>query len=671
MPQRISRAARWLAPSVGAACAGALAAGLFEGINADGPIAAAATAGFIALIAVPVLLVGGLIVRALIAAWQPRALVARATDDDGGAPRLAAWVAVVWLGVAALYWASFQGTWLLAAWTAFKPLPVAFAEPVIAIAATLGAILLTYPAARFLAFAARALDRRWRRNGRRASLVTPKKVLVGTAVVTALVLGTLWIVVIRPRLGPLDLSVLRAPLAGGAVACAYHAVPRRAILGIVAAGGTAIAIGLAVYTRLADPSLTLEIWGDGPLAGLAIERLFDLDVVRANVSLAAFRPSPHPGAAHPDIILITIDTVRADHTPPYGGKAEMPVLREMAARGLTFDWAFSPSNVTRRSIPSMVIGLAPNRVRGRVVGWALRIDPRHVVLAERLEAAGYETAGFMCCYGFWSPEVHTGLQRGLETLVIESNGALLGKKAHDWIAAREAHPTNKPLFVWMHVLEPHNWTSVQGEPHNDDERRRFYDRSLSQADGVMTELLGAFGTRSPERAPIVIVTADHGEGLGDHGQPYHSTDLYDSQTRVPLVMAGPGIHPGRVGETVSLTDLVPTILELAGFEPPKDGSLDGRSVADLATGKRPSGIDAGIAFSAMIQDRSNPGGIVAITRGQWKLIDSDGHEELYNIYTDPDERSSLINQTGLQRTVVELRTLLKARVDLGKLSPFP
>ena len=655
---------------MGAASAGALGAGLFEGVGTGDPIGAGATAGFIALIALPVLLVAGIVVRALVAAWQPRALVAAATDEDGGAPRLAAWVAVVWLGIAALYWASFQGTWLLAAWTAFKPLPVAFAEPVIAIAATLVAILLARPVAQFLAFAARAIDRRWRRNGRRASLVTPRKVLGGTAIITVGVLATLWIVVVRPRLGPLDLSVLHAPLVGAIVACGYHALPRRAIVGYVVTGLVAAAIGLALYARVAEPTLTLEIWGDRPVAGLAIDRLFDLDAIRANVSLAAFRPSAVPGAVHPDIILVTIDTVRADHTPPYGGRAEMPLLREMAMKGLTFDWAFSPSNVTRRSIPSMVIGLAPNRVRGRVVGWALRIDPRHVVLAERLEAAGYATAGFMCCWGFWGADVHTGLQRGLEHLEIESNGALLGKKAHDWLVAREAHPSGKPLFVWMHILEPHNWPSIQGEPHNDDERRRFYDRSLSLADNVMTQVMASFGTRSPEHAPIVIVTADHGEGLGEHGQPYHSTDLYNSQTHVPLVIAGPGIHPGRVDETVSLTDLVPTILELAGFAPPRDGSLDGRSVADLATGKRPSSPD-GVAFAAMIQDRSNPGGVVAMVRGPWKLLDADGHEELYNIHADPDEKSSLINQTGMQRTVNELRQLLKARVELGKLSPFP
>jgi len=235
-----------------------------------------------------------------------------------------------------------------------------------------------------------------------------------------------------------------------------------------------------------------------------------------------------------------------------------------------FDWAFSPSNVTRRSIPTMVTGLAPNRVRGRVVGWALRVDPRHVLVAERLAAGGYDTAGFMCCKGFWGDEFHTGLQRGLDHLEIEMSGVELARRARQWVEERDRQHPSKPLFLWMHVIEPHNWAVGPGEGRNEQERKQFYDRSLATSDAALGELLNAFSHRDPGKAPIVIVTADHGEGLGDHGHPFHSTDLYDSQTHVPLVVAGPGVRTAHVGETVSLTDLVPTIeriLRQTGFNP--------------------------------------------------------------------------------------------------------
>jgi arylsulfatase A-like enzyme len=303
-----------------------------------------------------------------------------------------------------------------------------------------------------------------------------------------------------------------------------------------------------------------------------------------------------------------------------------------------------------------------------VVGWALRIDPRHVLLAERMLAGGYETAGFVCCYGFWGDDFRTGLQRGLQHLEIEPNGLTLARQARKWLDAREKQKDRKPLFLWMHLLEPHNWQAATGAPANDDERRKFYDRSLTAADTMMVELLGAFTQRTPELAPIVIVTADHGEALGEHGQPYHSTDLYNSQIRVPFVIAGPGIKPGRISETVSGTDLTPTILELGGFVPPTGQTMDGRSVADLATGRRLSVEDGGLAFAAMIKDRSNPGGITAVVRGKWKMIENGQSIEVYNVHDDPNEVSNVAST----RPAVfnDLRGLMLQYVKLGARPPF-
>ena len=88
-------------------------------------------------------------------------------------------------------------------------------------------------------------------------------------------------------------------------------------------------------------------------------------------------------------------------------------------------------------------------------------------------AGGYETAGFVCCYGFWGHDFRTGLQRGLSHLEIEPSGIKLAKQARAWLEAREKQPNKKPLFLWMHILEPHNWQSGQGTPQNDEDRRRF------------------------------------------------------------------------------------------------------------------------------------------------------------------------------------------------------
>ena len=673
-PGWLGRLGRWLAPSAAAACTGALVAGLAESADAGAPATALAAAGFVAVFAIPALFVASAALRALVAAWQPDALAALAVDEDGAAPELAGWIAVLSLGALALGLVMYRATWWMAASTSFLPLSVGFAAPVFAVATALAVVAASRPAARAFAALARYLDARWRRR-RRRTLLRPRWIL-GAAAAAWLGAGLgLWLVAVRPRLGPLDTSVVHAPLLGLGAAVAVHlAWPRLGRRARLAGGaGSAIlgaaAVAVALATAAANPVATLEIWGDRPVAGVAIDALYDLDAIRTRISLAQFRPVDRPEAEHPDIVFITIDTVRADHTPPYGGRADMPILRELGARGTVFEWAFAPSNVTRRSVPSMVIGLAPNRIRGRVVGWALRLDPRHVLLAERLRAGGYETAGFMCCQGLFSiGATHTGWARGLEHVEVEGAGVQLAARARAWLSAREQRGERRPLFLWMHIIEPHNWTANVGEPRNEAERHRFYDRSLAQADAMLADVLRPFAMRAPERAPIVIVTADHGEALGDHGHEYHSNDLYNSQVRVPLVVAGPGIKSHRIAETVSLTDLVPTIVELAGFRAPAGKSIDGRSLADLATGARASEPGGGTAFAAMIKDRSNPGGVSAIVVGPWKLIDDGERVELYQIHDDPDELRDLA--AAHPDKVRELRAALAAKHAAAQESPF-
>ncbi len=245
-----------------------------------------------------------------------------------------------------------------------------------------------------------------------------------------------------------------------------------------------------------------------------------------------------------------------------------------------------------------------------------------------------------------------------------ARGAAFAERARAWIETREKRPGRKPLFLWMHILEPHNWSGGGSEPADLEMRRRMYDRSLTAADKMVADLLAAFSARAPEEAPVVVITADHGEALGDHNEPNHSTDLYNSQIRVPFVVVGPGIRTGHLVETVSLTDLSPTLVELAGFTPPV---TDGRSLAPLLQSKRNADDRLGVAYAAMIRDRSNPGGVTAIVSGAWKLISENGTLELYNIKADPNELENLAAKEPAK--VEELRVLLDERENLAR-SPF-
>jgi len=654
---KLAEAARWLLLSLVAAAAGAVAGGVVEALHADGITTGIAAAGFVIILIFPLLFVADVTIRGLWRAWQVDTL--SLVESDGTAPRLAAWTLVIGLGAALLAAVVFLTTRQLGVSTSFSPLVVSYLDPLVAVVAVLVMLAVCRPVATVLTYLLRRV--KWLTLRRIA-------VIVGSALCVAG--AVLWIFVVRPALGPLDLSVLAAPaiavVASALVHIGWRFLPRTPFLAVppVLALATAIA---AVVLRFANPPVVLYVWGEMPVGGLAVQAVFNLEKIRADIPQSEFKPQPVPGARHRDIIVVTIDTVRADHTPPYGGHAEMPVLMALAARGAVFDWAFAPSNVTRRSIPSMMIGLQPNRVHGRVVGWALRVDPRHVMLAERMRAGGYETAGFMCCEGFWGKEFHTGLEHGLEHLTIDHNGLALARKGRDWLAAREQSHPSRPLFLWMHILEPHNWGGFGPEARTDAERSATYDRALAASDAMMKELLTPFEHRAPDDLPIVIVTADHGEGLGEHGHPFHSTDLYDSQLHVPLVIAGPSIVHERIPETVSLTDLAPTVLELAGFAPTKT-MFDGDSFGALATGTRAPDPGRGDAFAAMVKDRSNPGGMVAMVSGGWKLIDDHGQLHLFDVHADPNERADV---AGAHPDVLaRLRALLDAHVRAGHQSPF-
>jgi arylsulfatase A-like enzyme len=660
--------ARWLVPSVVGACAGAIVTGLVESAGGDW-YRRAATAGFVSLLAVPALTVASVIVRGLVAAWQPRVVLASLVEPDGSAPRLAGWVAVIWLATLGLAWAMFQGTWLLASVTAFKPLAIGFAAPILGVATMFLIIVMSRPAALWFAWLARKLDGLCPPRGQ-GTLLAPR-LIIGGALYTAFVAGYLiWQLLVLKRMRTLDTEVLIAPVAGVVATIAVHFAWRgpvrlRAIAGAGVAMMAGAAIAVAVHAANSRPMVALAIWADEPVGRHAIEHLFDLEAIRRDAPIAQWRPLARD-AVHPDIVLVTITNLRADRTPPYNGPAQMPALRELGQRGSVFAWAFAPTNTARHSIPSIITGVAPNRVRGRLTAFGLWLDPRHVVLAERLRAAGYETAGFVCCKEYFSEEARTGWSRGLEHVVIEEDGLALARAARKWLVERERRPGNRPLFVWMHVGEPAKWLDGQ-YPRTDDDRRRLYDRSLASADATLVELLGGFAQRAPDRAPITIVTADHGQGLGEHGQRYQSKNLYDPQIHVPLVIAGPNIKPQRVAETVSLVDLVPTIVDLAGFNLSRSPAIDGRSLVELAIGRRTGESTHGTAYATMIDGRVGEGRS-AVIRGGWKLIDNGLGFELYDLKADPAERYNLFAQRS--QIVGELKTLLTTKQRAAEHPPF-
>lgn len=263
---RLATAARWLAPSAACACAGALAGGALEGVGIGGVEGVLVATGFLAMVVLPALFVASVAARGVYALWQPDALLAGLVEDGGGAPRFAGWLAFLYLAGVGLAWTIFQGTWLLASSTSFKPMTLGFAQPVLAVGATVLLAALSRPTVRLVAALARRLDRRWQRRGRR-TLLRPRLLVAGTAAVVLATAYLVWRVTVRPRIGPLDTSIFHGP-AGALVATGVaHALwnrarrrRTRAIAGGVTTALAATAVVIAVLAARTSPSLTLEIW---------------------------------------------------------------------------------------------------------------------------------------------------------------------------------------------------------------------------------------------------------------------------------------------------------------------------------------------------------------------------------------------------------------------------
>lgn len=629
--------------------------------------------GFAVLVAWPALLVLSLSGRVVTHVWQPRSLAASLTDPGGGAPRLAAWLVAIVLGAALLSMLTHQVVWVFWRTTAFKPRTMSMALGPVMIVVVIIVVLLTRVMAAGLAAALTRLETRMATR-RGHGWLTPRRVLAlaGGVAVAAAALG--WHLAIRKQFVNVSFAGLAFPTLAIGLLFVTHGV--RTLLGArvhrarVVAGCAAVALatGLAttaLWARQSRPTMVLSLWGADAFSADAIDLLYNLYAIRDDVPMSDLTPTSRAGVTHRrDILLITIDTFRPDRIRPYGGPLPTPTFTALAARGMVFEWAFAPSNVTRRSMPAIATGLAPPRVRGRVSGWALRMDPRHVTLAERLRAGGYATSGLFCCEGFWERRRRLGLDRGIDDLFIRHDGQDLVAAYKERVAARR--PDGPPTFTWIHFIELHEWAG--GNPDLSPERRRIYDDLVAQVDRWVGELVKANESLPPDRQPIILITGDHSEAFGEHGQPFHSSDLYNSQIRVPLIVAGPAVSATRVHEPVSLVDLAPTILELAGFVAPAFPQMDGRSLADLLLGARHADPEAGGAYAVTIEDRYVRDRRSALVRGRWKLIHQLGRWELYDLRTDPNEMRDLAG--GDPARLTELQALMHARWERDRVTPF-
>jgi choline-sulfatase len=404
-------------------------------------------------------------------------------------------------------------------------------------------------------------------------------------------------------------------------------------------------------------------------------------VVLLYTVLCGCRAATTPPAAPPNILLVTIDTWRADRLQP----SLTPNLSALAASGATFTNARAAAPLTLPSHTTLLTGLLPPAHGVRENGNVL--NETHTTIARLLKDRGYQTAAFI---GAFVLDRRFGLGRGFdvyddkiprdpnatEKLEAERPAAAVIDAALTWFASQHPaapgtqhqhpapstqhqHPAPStqhpaPFFIWIHLYDPHAPYVVREPRATSDEQR--YDSEVGYADAQLARLLTRLREQSQLANTVILAAGDHGEGLGEHGERTHGMLLYDSTLRVPLLVAGPGVQQQKRDEPVSLVDVGPTILAIAGVTAPD--VMKGRSLLGSSGSRRGTGSTEPEVYAETEYPRvAGWSPLQALTDGRWKTIRASRETELYDLKNDARE------QNNLASTQESTATAMATRID--------
>lgn len=368
-------------------------------------------------------------------------------------------------------------------------------------------------------------------------------------------------------------------------------------------------------------------------------------------------PSLLPDSS-PSLILITIDTLRADHVSSYGYKRPTtPYIDELSKLSVLFEEALSLIPTTGPSHASMLTGKEPSRLGLRDNGQ--RLDSAETTLAEILRDAGYRTAAVVASTPL--REEAAGLESGFEVYDDEFEGEERDAKevtdlAIEWLDG--VYAGGEPLFLWVHYYDPHakyelheeHLPALRKTGRYRDHHIRNYDTEIRKTDRAIGRLISRLDKLNLLDPSALIVTADHGETLAEHdGRHYNHTDIYETCLRVPFILKLPHQKRGRrvlMGSIVRLVDIFPTFLDLANIDPPPS---DGCSLLALAEGDMSSEWTCG--ETTFVEKHMKVGvhvkegevsSLWGVRASPWKFIlDNLGGKQLYNLSADRDETRNL------------------------------
>ena len=402
---------------------------------------------------------------------------------------------------------------------------------------------------------------------------------------------------------------------------------------------------------------------------LAVAALFSLrsgppkNEGEARARLAARRPAP----ADLNVVVVTLDTLRADRLGCYGFRGvETPNIDALATEGVLFEQATSTVPLTLPSHASIFTGLIPPNHGVRDNG-GFFVEEKLTTLAERMKQGGWATGAFV---GAWVLDSKWGIGQGFDHYsdrfdlskykvvnlgTVQKKGDEVMDLALEWLEGVKA----KKFFAWVHLYDPHT-PYEPPEPFASRYPGKKYLGEVAYTDQVVGRLVSWLKGAGAWDRTILVLLSDHGESLGEHGENAHTFFVYDATQHVPLVVRTPWGDRGRSRAQVSTVDVMPTVLDLVGLSP--EPGLDGRSLARLVL--HPAAESPGVAYSETYFPRFHYGWqhLRAMRDGRWKYIEAPT-PELYDVQQDPGETKNVYK--AYSRRAEDLRLRLETMAGSG------
>ena len=359
------------------------------------------------------------------------------------------------------------------------------------------------------------------------------------------------------------------------------------------------------------------------------------------------------------VVLVSIDTCRADYLSCYGyARESTPHIDALAGRGALFENAISPVPLTLPAHVTMLTGTSP-LYHGVHDNTGYKLGPSHVTLAERLRQAGFATAAMVSAFVMDS---QFGLDQGFDTYndrfdktlkgvvgIAERKGEEVSRHAARWLS--EHH--REPFFLFLHYYDPHA-DYEPPEPFATRFADSPYAGEIAYTDHCIGQVVNKLKDLGVLDKTLIIITSDHGEMLGEHGEKTHGYFVYQSAIKVPLIFRLPGEVKARsVKELVGLADIVPTVCGFLGMEPPE--KTHGRDLSACLRGRNLPRENATLYCESFFPTRYDACSLLGVVTERWKYIQTT-RPELYDLSQDPGESANVVDRypheaQGLKETL--------------------